>query len=157
MATATLILTTRAQRRNHLLTGSPAPLPTSRCSPCTYVEISLHSRVLFSQNEPNSRNDKTNITSCAAKHYANKPPRLNSKKRTQSNPNEPNLSKHEMTLNLCLEKHYGEMFPLRRRQNKPNQTQFPRPGPNPETAFLSRYRTLRAPRIENFFIFLANN
>jgi len=86
VATATLILTTRPQRRNHLLPRSPAPLPASPCSPRTYVEIYLHSRPFFSQNKPNFCNDKTNATSCAAKVYETKPPSPDSKKQSQSNP-----------------------------------------------------------------------
>jgi hypothetical protein len=68
MATATLILTTRPQRRNHLLSRRSAPLHTSPCSSCTYVEISLHSRVFFSQNEPNLFKAKPNATSCTPCH-----------------------------------------------------------------------------------------
>ena len=122
MATATLILTTRPQRRNHLLPRSPAPLPASPCSPRTYVEIYLHSRPFFSQNKPNFCNDKTNATSCAAKVYETKPPSPDSKKQSQSNPifsrtkpMQPSLPQRFMRKN----------HPWEIRKNKPNQTQSP--------------------------------
>jgi hypothetical protein len=38
------------------------------------------------QNKPNSRSDKSNATSFAAKGYKEKPPLGDSKKQTQSNP-----------------------------------------------------------------------
>ena len=47
----------------------------------------------------------------------------NEPNRTQSNPICP---KPKMTLNLCPKKHYGKVCLLRPRQNKPNQTRFPR-------------------------------
>ena len=49
----------------------------------------------------------------------------------RTKPMQPSLPQGFMQIN----------HPCRTRENKPNQTQFPRPRPNPRPSFLSRYRT----------------
>jgi len=59
------------------------------------------------QNKANFVKDKTNATLFAAKDYENKPPPLDSKKQTQSNPNEPNVKIGKMKISTETARDYA--------------------------------------------------
>ena len=59
--------------------------------------------------------------------------------------NKANVKMGNIDISTATIKAYGnEQWTTNIIQNKPNQTQFSRPRPNPRSSFLSRYRTLRA-------------
>ena len=130
-------MTTQAQvlanRRNALKSTGPRTLRGRAAVSQNAVKHALSARQAVITSESRAdfemhRDRLFAVVACPSNLCAARPLPMQFSARTHAIiQNKPNFTKAKMTLNPYLEKHYGKTLHSCPRQNKPNQTQLPRP------------------------------